>query len=328
MIVGQGDYRYEVAEGWEQIPSGWHHGDVADVATDSEDRVYVFNRSEHPVIVYDRSGKFLTSWGEGVFSNPHGITIVGDVVYCVDDGDHTVRKLTLDGKLLQTLGTPNQPSDTGYDKSVPGSLRTIKRVAGPFNRPTRLSVAPNGELYVSDGYGNAQIHRFTSQGELIASWGAPGDGPGQFNLPHSVFVHTDGRVFISDRENDRVQIFSLTGELLDIWTNMNRPGDLFIDADNRVYIGELYWTEGATSLSGRVWPEHRDARLSVRDIDGKVLSTWGGPEPCAIDGFSSPHGLWVDRHGDVYVAEVTLTALGRLGQYKPTCHSLLKFVRV
>jgi NHL repeat-containing protein len=328
MIVGQGDYRYEVAEGWEQLPSGWHHGDVADVATDSQDRVYVFNRSEHPLIVYDRGGKFLTSWGEGVFSNPHGITIVDDVVYCVDDGDHTVRKFTLDGQLLQTLGTPNQPSDTGYDKSVPGSLRTITRLAGPFNRPTRLSAAPNGELYVSDGYGNAQIHRFTSAGELIDSWGAPGDGPGQFNLPHSVFVHTDGRVFVSDRENDRVQIFSPTGELLDIWTNLNRPGDLFIDAESRVYIGELYWTEGVTSLAGRVWPEHRDARLSVRDIDGRVISIWGGPDPTASDGFSSPHGLWVDRHGDVYVAEVTLTALGRLGLYTPTCHSLLKFVRV
>ena len=96
----------------------------------------------------------------------------------------------------------------------------------------------------------------------------------------------------------------------------------------RAIFAEMYWTEGATSLSGRVWPEHRDAKLSVRDIDGKVPSAWGGPEPCAIDGFSSPHGLWVDRHGDVYVAEVTLTALGRLGQYKPTCHSLLKFVRV
>lgn len=328
MIVGQDPYRYEIAEGWEQLPSGWHHGDVAGVATDSQDRVYVFNRSEHPLIVYDRDGKFLNSWGEDIFTHPHGITIVDDILYCADDHDHTVRKLTTDGKLLQTLGTPNQPADTGYSPEGPGNLRSIKRGGGPFNRPTRLAVASNGDHYLSDGYGNARVHRFTADGEYLHSWGEPGDGPGQFNLPHSVWVHTDGRVFVCDRENDRVQIFSPTGELLTIWTNVRRPGDLFIDPDNRVYIGELYWTGGAISLSGRVWPESIDATISVRDIDGNVLSTWGGPDPCAPDGLASPHGVWVDRHGDLYVAEVTHTALGRLGRYKPTCHSLVKYIRI
>src|SRR6187401_2010151 len=104
MIVGEGAYRYEVVEGWEQLPSGWSHGDVAGVATDAQDRVYVFNRSEHPLIVYDRDGRFLTSWGEGVFTRPHGITIHQDTVYCADDTDHTVRAFTLDGKLQFTLG--------------------------------------------------------------------------------------------------------------------------------------------------------------------------------------------------------------------------------
>ena len=89
MIVGQGQFSYELAEGWEQIPARWRHGDVVNVATDSRDRVYVFNRSEHPVIIYDRTGKFVTSWGEQVFTRPHGITIHNDVVYCADDTDHT-----------------------------------------------------------------------------------------------------------------------------------------------------------------------------------------------------------------------------------------------
>jgi sugar lactone lactonase YvrE len=209
MIQGQGEFRYELHEDWEQLPEGWRHGDVAGVATDADDRVYVFNRSEHPLIVYDRDGRFLTSWGEGVFTRPHGITIAGDVVYLADDSDHTVRKFTLEGRLLQTLGTVNQPSDSGY---IAPSLTTIKRGAGPFNRPTRLSVAPSGDMYVSDGYGNARVHRFSTSGELLQSWGEPGTQPGQLNLPHSVWAHSDGRVFVCDRENDRVQIFSPTGE--------------------------------------------------------------------------------------------------------------------
>src|SRR5687768_17591531 len=155
MLVGEGSFRFEVAEGWEQLPAGWTHGDVAGVATDSQDRVFVFNRSEHPMIVYDRDGRFLTSWGEGVFTRPHGVTIVDDIVYCADDSDHTVRKFTTEGELLQELGSAHQPSDTGYSPAGAANLLSIKRAAGPFNRPTRLSVAPNGELYVSDGYGNA-----------------------------------------------------------------------------------------------------------------------------------------------------------------------------
>src|SRR5438105_1220102 len=101
MIVGEGKFRYEANARWEQLPAGWSHGDVAGVATDSQDRVYLFNRSEHPVIVYESDGRFLGSWGEGVFTRPHGITITADdTVYCADDSDHTVRKLTTDGKLI------------------------------------------------------------------------------------------------------------------------------------------------------------------------------------------------------------------------------------
>jgi len=204
---------------------------------------------------------------------------------------------------------------------------TITHGGGPFNRPTRLSVAPSGELYVSDGYGNARVHRFSATGEHLDSWGGPGTGPGEFNLPHSVWVHTDGRAWVCERENDRIQIFSPRGEFLEAWTNVQRPADLYIDGDERVYIGELAWEEGPNGLTGRRWPETRFAKVSVRDIDGNVLASWGGLDPCAPGNFASPHGLWVDAHGDIYVAEVTHTALSRYGRYKPTCHSLQKFVR-
>ena len=323
--------RYELVPDWEQLPSDWSHGDVAGVATDSQDRVYVFNRGEHPVIVYDRDGRFLTSWGEGVFARPHGITIHQDVVYCADDTDHTLRAFTLDGKLLWTLGTANQASETGYSPEGYTNLLSIKRGAGPFNRPTRASIARNGDIYVADGYGNARIHRFSADRQLVQSWGEPGSAPGEFNLPHSVWAHTDGRVFVCDRENDRVQIFSPEGEVVSIWTNVTRPGDLFIDAQGAVYVGEMSWRAGTTNMAGRPLDETRPAQVSVRDLDGKVLDRWGGPDPCAPASFSSPHGLWVDSHGDLYVAEVTHTALHQPVSghtWHPGCHTLQKFARV
>jgi hypothetical protein len=330
MIVGSGEFRYEIAEGWEQLPKGWRHGDVTNVVTDSQDRVYVFNRSEHPVIVYDRDGRFLGSWGEGVFTRAHGISITrGGFIYCTDDKDHTVRKFTTDGKLRQTLGTPGKPSDTGYvDGSGPTSLATIKRGAGPFNRPTRVSEAPNGDLYVSDGYGNARIHCFTAAGELIQSWGEPGDQPAQFNLPHSVWVHTDGRVFVCDRENDRVQIFGPSGEYLGAWTDLARPADLYIDRQNHVYVGELELKAGELTMAGRPITRSCPSQVSIRDLEGNLLTRWGGPDPFAPGSFASAHGIWVDSHGDIYVSEVAETALTRIGRYRPDYPSLKKFVRI
>ena len=329
MIVGSGRFRYEVAEGWEQLPKGWRHGDVTNVVTDAQDRVYVFNRSEHPVIVYERNGRFLGSWGEGIFAHPHGISITHDgFLYCADDWDHTVRKFTSDGKLLQTLGTAGRPSDTGYRNEGPASLTTITQGAGPFNRPTRLFQAASGDLYVSDGYGNARVHRFTIAGDLIQSWGEPGDRPGQFNLPHSVWAHADGRVFVCDRENDRVQIFDPSGGFLGAWTNVVRPADLYVDGEKLVYVSELEVQAGQLSMAGRPITRSYLPQVSIRDLEGNLLTRWGGPDPFAADGFASPHGIWVDSHGDIYVSEVVETSPGRTMRYRPDYPSLKKFVRV
>jgi hypothetical protein len=287
--------------------------------------VYVFNRSEHPVIVYESDGRFVRSWGEGVFTRPHGITIHDDIVYCADDTDHTVRALTLEGELLWTLGTLNQPSDTGYSPQGRTNLLSIRRGAGPFNRPTRLAIAPGGDLYVSDGYGNARIHRFSADRQLIQSWGEPGTDPGQFNLPHSIWVHTDGRVFVCDRENDRIQIFGPSGELLSMWTNVARPGDLLIDRAGRVFLGEMAWNTDEAHMTGQPFLEARSAQISIRDLEGNLLSRWGGEDPCAPGSFASPHGMGLDSQGSLYVAEVTHTALSRSNRWTPACHSLQKF---
>src|SRR5215213_8239812 len=140
MIVGSGEFRYEVAEGWEQLPAGWQHKDVSGVAVDSKDRVYLITRGDARVIVYERDGTFVTAWGENEFSErTHGITIgPDDSVYCVDDGGHVVKKFTPDGKLQMTLGT-GKAADTGYT----GTPESVERAGPPFNRPTNLSIAPN-----------------------------------------------------------------------------------------------------------------------------------------------------------------------------------------
>ncbi len=262
--------RFDVLEGWEKLPVGYVHKDVDGVATDSRDRVYLLTRGDARVIVYERDGTFVTSWGEDIFTpRTHGICIgPDDSVWTVDDGDHTVRKFTPDGKQLMLIGTPGVASDTGYDGKT---VKSITRGGPPFNRPTDAAVAPNGDLYVVDGYGNARVHRFTADGKLIRSWGEPGIGPGQFHLPHAVFVARDGRVLVADRENDRIQFFSPEGKYLDQWTHVQRPTDIYVDRDGLVYVSELWWRVGQSSFVHGPIKYDLPGRLSVFDSEGNLL---------------------------------------------------------
>lgn len=307
---------------WEQLPEGWEHRDVSDVAVDSRDRVYVLNRGSHPVIVYERDGAFVDAWGEGVFKAPHGITIgPGDVVLCVDNGDHTVRRFTTDGTLLQTIGTPGVASATGYDGKDPLSVACA---GPPFHRPTKACVLSSGAFYVADGYGNARIHRFSPAGELEASWGEPGDGPGQFRLPHSIAVTPDeSRLLVCDRENDRLQVFDPEGRFLEEWRDLARPTGVALSPDGHVYVTEL----GRANLPDAP-PDAAPSRCSVFDADGRLVARWGSDgTPCAPGCFFAAHGVAVDSHGDVYVAEVTWSAGGRDGRVPKSCHTLQKLSR-
>src|SRR5262245_6307445 len=208
-------FTYFADDRWAKLPSDWRWNEVAAVAVDSRDRVFVFHRGEHPVIVFERDGTFLTSWGEGLFARPHGLTIgPDDSVYCSDDLGHTVRKFTPDGRLLMTLGT-GQPSDTGATSM---DYRTVQRAGPPFHYPTNLAICADGDLYLSAGYGNARVHKFSPDGCLLCAWGEPGAGPGQFHLPHGIAVDPRGTVYVADRENSRVQLFSPEGEYLAEWT--------------------------------------------------------------------------------------------------------------
>ena len=251
MAFGSGQYNYEVVDNWAKRPSKWPFVEVADVTVDAQDNVFVFTRSEHPVMIFDKDGDFLDWWGGDHFTifgargaGPHGIMVAPDgTVYCADTGDHTIKRFTAEGRLLQTLGTRflNAPQNSGT----------------PFNRPTHVVVASTWDLYISDGYGNCAVHVFSEDGKYLRSWGEPGDQSGQFGLPHSICIDREDRVYVSDRPNSRIQIFNLEGGFITQWTDVSRPNKLNVGNDDVVYIAEL------------------DHRVSLWTRDGTLLTRWG-----------------------------------------------------
>ena len=274
--VGTGKYTYNLIEDWAKLPEGETFAMVSAMATDSHDQVYAFQRKEPPIVIFDRNGNFVSSWGNGAFSFAHGIFIEDDTVYLTDRDSSVCIVYTLDGKPIQMLGRHGVHSDTGCE--IPGEL--VPRAAGPFNYPSEMVPSPSGDLYVSDGYRNARVHRFSGDGQLKSSWGQPGKSdPGHFHLPHSLLV-VDEKLIVCDRENHRIQLFDLDGEFLEIWNDIQRPMDISMDSD-----GILYVSEGPVDGSS--------ARISVLDKQGNVLSRF----PCRGPG----HGSWVDSHGDIYV---------------------------
>ena len=288
---------YTAQDGWGKLPDGWRFVEATSVAVDSRDQVHVYNRGEHPVIVFDRDGRFLRSWGEGQTVRAHGITIgPDDSVWLTDDGAHTIRQFSADGKLLLTLGTANKAADPHSGK--------------PFNRPTHVALCPRtGDIYVSDGYGNSHVHKYDPKGRHLFSWGEPGTDAGCFNIPHNIATDADGLVYVADRENHRVQIFDDRGRHQGQLDNMHRPCGLFIDRRNggRVYVGEL-----PSHLPVNAAVPNLGARVSIVSLKGELLGRVGGRFAGEKPGeFTAPHGVVVDSQGDMYVAEVAWTAKGR-----------------
>jgi DNA-binding beta-propeller fold protein YncE len=303
MILGDGKYRYRIEENWAKALGEWNTKDVASVAVDRHDRVYVFNRGEHPMVVFDAEGNFLRSWGEDIFTRAHGLHVgADDTIYCTDEGDHTVRKCTLDGKVLLEIGIPGKPKPY--------------MSGDPFNRCTHTALSPQGDIYVSDGYGNARVHKYAPDGRMLLSWGAPGVAPGQFNLPHNITCDADGWVYVADRENHRVQVFDGNGKYETQWNNLHRPSALYMPPGKCpiCYIGEC----------GPVLPVNRKApnlgpRISIVDHKGNLLARMGDAHGgTGLGQFISPHGIAVDSTGSIYVGEVSYTAWPNLFPDIPT----------
>ncbi len=310
MRYGQGDFQFEPVEDWARLPEGWSFIDIGGISVDHEDNIYVLNRSEHPVIVFDPEGRVLRDWGGGFFNRAHGSCIAPDgSIFCTDDGHHVVAKFTPAGELLMTIGAKGQPSDTGYTRTweVWQSLSTIRRAGPPFNRPTGVAVSPTGDIFVSDGYGNARVHRFDAGGELKLSWGEPGGAAGQFRLPHDIALDDRGRVLVADRENSRIQLFDQNGTFLSQWHDVIRPTGLFIDSSGHVFVSEF------------------SMRISVFSAEGELLARWGNQtfdRDAAL--LHAPHTVAVDSRGDVYVGEVSKT----YAHMDKGAHSIHKFRRV
>jgi hypothetical protein len=303
LLLGSGDYTYAVDRNWGRLPPGMALGDVAAVAVDARDDVYLFNRGSHPMVVMDREGNFRRSWGEGVFTNPHGIHIGDDgAIYCTDEGDHTVRKCTPEGQVLMTIGTSGKP--------------TTYMSGQPFCRCCHTALSPSGDIYVADGYGNAQVHKYSPDGRYLYSWGGPGTDAGQFNLPHNICCDDDGWVYVADRENHRVQIFDRNGKYEAQINNLHRPSALTLVGRTCpvCVIGEIGPYMNVNRRTPNLGP-----RISVMTCDGKLLSRLGViPTAGTAPGqFLSPHGIALDSRGDMYVGEVSSRAWPSLFPDKP-----------
>lgn len=288
-------------EGWGELPDGHAFGEVAAVGVDTQDRVYVFTRGAHPMIVFDRDGRYLRSWGHGVFRKPHGLHVgPDDCLYCTDEGDHTVRKFDPSGRLLLEIGVAGVASE---------------RMSGlPFHRCTHTALAPDGSIYVSDGYGNACIHKYSAQGKLLKTWGGPGTGPGSFNIPHNICCDAQGWVYVADRENHRIQVFDGEGRYETQWTGLHRPCALCMHcragAAPLFYVGEM---GPGIQFSNRDWP-HIGPRVSVLDAQGRLRSRFGDKtELSGTSRFIAPHGIAVDSTGAIYVGEVATSSRRNAG---------------
>jgi len=288
-------FKYEHDTAWARLPDGLRLHETAGVAVDASDRVFALTRNpENPILVFEPDGSFVRTFGKGHFTpRAHALCVSPDgFLFATDDDTHTITKWTLDGELLMTIGVPHQPSP---------------RWSGdPFCRPTQAAISHRtGHIFISDGYANARVHKYTADGTYVKSWGSPGIDPGQFMVPHNIGIGTDDRLYVADREAHRVQVFDPEGTLLDVWQNVHRPCALAVGPDGNVYVGELNGVQLVEDCPGY------GHRISIFSPDGELLSRYGDPVEGSGNGqFIAPHGLGVDSKGNVFVGEVSYTIRG------------------
>ena len=265
---GDQAFTYRIVSNWAKIPKGWNFRTVAAVAVDRQDNVYAFHRGgDHPLIVFDRDGNVIRTWGDGTFVRPHGLHIgPDDSIYCTDDRNQVVRKYTLDGKLLLEIGIPGQaqPAYSGL----------------PFNRCTHTALSPENDIYLSDGYQNARVHKYSQTGKLLLSWGEPGSEPGQFNVPHNICADDAGWVYVADRENHRIQVFDGSGRYEGEWRSLHRPCCISMEGGPNAlcYVGEV-----APEFEFNKDAPNLGPRLSILSKDGKVVARIGSRKPLPGD---------------------------------------------
>jgi DNA-binding beta-propeller fold protein YncE len=234
--------------------------------------VYVAHRGKQPILVFEADGTFIRSWGDKDIDTPHGVRVdPHDNVWVTDMRGHRVMKFSPEGKLLLALGKRGKKGD-GPDR---------------FDRPTDVAVSASGDFFVTDGYGNSRVLKFSKEGKLLKQWGRKGKGEGEFDLPHAIcFDEKTNRVYVGDRENDRVQVFDTEGKFIAQWKDSGAPFGLSL-SKGRLFVADT-----------------RANWVRVLDLTGKPLGRWG-EKGVAAGQFDEPHMPCVDSKGAVYVAEVT-----------------------
>jgi DNA-binding beta-propeller fold protein YncE len=261
---------YKPVPNWLQLPKDFKFGLATAVATDKDDNLFIFHRGAKPIAVFDKNGKFLRSWGDDNHVDAHGLRIDHDGnVWTTDLSTHLVIKYDPMGKVLMTLGTKNK---SGKRKDR-------------FDQPADVAVSPDGDIYVADGYGNSRVVKFTKEGKYVKEWGSKGKQPGQFNLVHAIFLDNKGRVYVGDRENERVQVFDTEGKFLEQWRDCGAPYGLFLEGGKRMLLAD-----------------GRANQVRILDLSGKIQARFGekGTEPGQ---FLMAHGICADSQGVIYVTE-------------------------
>lgn len=283
---------YEVDPHWPERPAGIEWADMPGVAVDGKDQVWICTRAKPHVQLYSPQGKLLRSWDHELLDSVHYLRLDPTGNLWVADGkSHVVLQFTPEGRLLRCLGTPGEP---GCDEKH-------------FDRPTDMAVTPAGDVFVTDGYGNTRVAHFDSNGRFVKAWGKPGVGPGEFSLPHSIVVDSKGILYVSDRDNVRVQVFDQSGEFLAEWRNLLVPWGLWVSKDDEI------WIAGSSPMPWR--PDDinlgcppKDQVFMKFDTSGKLQQLWTIPK--GEDGKEKPgelnwvHGLALDSQGNIYAGDI------------------------
>jgi len=295
--------RVDVAVGYQVDPTwpkekapGADWGGMSSVAIGPDGNIWTFNRGKVPMQVFSPDGKLVRHWPQSdLFRNPHTVRFDSTgKLWVVDTQTHTVRQFTPDGNVVLTIGTPNE---FGEDQTH-------------MNQPNDVAVAPNGDVYVSDGYGNNRIVVFDKHGKFVRTWGKLGQKPGEFSQPHSVALDSKGRVYVADRNNSRIQIFDAQGKYLTQWDNILTPWAIAITPKDEVYIcgsSPTLWSQVPTTQQTIATPP-KDQMFVRMDTEGRLKQLWVVPR--GENGKEKPgdlnwvHSMAVAADGTLYFADV------------------------